>query len=52
MFTNANIICDTIITAEEFLPDESKGQEMSYCQHPGYYGKKLFIIIHMIGIKK
>lgn len=40
MFTNANIICDTIITAEEFLPDESKGQEMSYCQHPGYYGKK------------
>ena len=40
MFTNANIICDDIVTAEEFLPDVQKGQTMSYCQHPGYYGKK------------
>lgn len=40
MFTNANIVCDDIVTAEEFLPDVQKGQTMSYCQHPGYYGKK------------
>lgn len=37
MFTNANIVCDTVVTAEEFLPNESDGQEMSYCQHPGYW---------------
>ena len=37
MFSNANIVCDTVVTAEEFLPNESDGQEMSYCQHPGYW---------------
>lgn len=37
MFSNANIICNSNVTAEEFLPDESIGQEMSYCQHPGYW---------------
>ena len=37
MFSNANIVCDTVVTAEEFLPNEADGQEMSYCQHPGYW---------------
>lgn len=42
MFTNANIICDSIITAEEFLPNESDGQEMSFCSHPGYCNTPIF----------
>ena len=42
MFTNANIICNTFVSAEEFLPDETKGQEMSYCQHPGYWKTPIY----------
>lgn len=42
MFTNANIVCDEVVTAEEFLPDESIGQEMSYCQHPGYWKTPIY----------
>lgn len=42
MFTNANIVCNVRITADEFLPDETKGQEMSYCQHPGYWKTPIY----------
>lgn len=42
MFTNANIVCDSIVTAEEFLPNEEEDQEMSYCQHPGYWKTSKF----------
>lgn len=42
MFTNANIVCDEVVTAEEFLPDELIGQEMSYCQHPGYWKTPIY----------
>lgn len=42
MFTNANVVCNETITAAEFLPDVSKGQEMSYCQHPGYWKTPIY----------
>jgi hypothetical protein len=42
MFSNANIICNNLVTADEFLPDESIGQEMSYCQHPGYWKTQIY----------
>lgn len=36
MFSNANMICNDIITAEEFLPREN--EILSVTSHPGYYG--------------
>lgn len=40
MFSNANIICDDIITEEEFLP--RNGEDLFVTAHPGYYGKKIY----------
>ena len=37
MFSNANMICNEIITPEEFLP--RKNEVLSVTAHPGYYGK-------------
>lgn len=37
MFSNANMICDEIITPEEFLPREN--EILSVTSHPGYFGK-------------
>ena len=39
MFSNANIVCDAEITAEEFLP--SGKQKIFVTSHPGYYEKSL-----------
>lgn len=39
MFSNANIVCDDIITAEEFLP--SGKYKIFVTSHPGYYGKTI-----------
>ena len=52
MFTNANIICDTIITAEEFLPDESKDKKCLIANIQDIMEKKLFIIIQYDRNKK
>ncbi len=41
MFSNANMICDDIITPEEFLPREN--EVLSVTSHPGYYGKSKLI---------
>lgn len=39
MFSNANIICDEVITEDEFLP---RGNERIFVTtHPGYYGKSI-----------
>lgn len=40
MFSNANIICNQVVSEEEFLPRESKGEKLLFVNHPGYYGKK------------
>ena len=40
MFSNANIICDEIITEEEFLPKD--GEDLFVTSHPGYSGKKIY----------
>ena len=42
MFSNANIVCNQLVTEEEFLPRSESGEHMSFVQHPGYYGKKAF----------
>ena len=39
MFSNANIICNEVVTAEEFLPCEEKGEQIFVTEHPGYYKK-------------
>lgn len=36
MFSNANIVCDEIVTCEEFLPREDQGEVMAFTKHPGY----------------
>lgn len=40
MFSNANMICNDVITPEEFLPREERGEILSVTSHPGYYKKK------------
>ena len=40
MFSNANMVCDEIITPEEFLPRPSEGEKISVTIHPGYEGKE------------
>lgn len=40
MFSNANMICNDVITPQEFLPREEKDEILSVTLHPGYYGKK------------
>lgn len=42
MFTNANIICNQMVERDEFLPNEEKGEKMSFCQHPGYWKTPIF----------
>lgn len=42
MFSNANVVCENIVTEEEFLPDTSKGQELAFTAHPGYYRTKKY----------
>lgn len=39
MFSNANIACEQVVTEEEFLPRQDKGENMSFVQHPGYWHK-------------
>ncbi len=39
MFSNSNMVCDTDITADEFLPREECGERLFVTRHPGYYGK-------------
>ena len=39
MFSNANIVCDAQITAEEFLP--SGNQKIFVTSHPGYHDKSI-----------
>ena len=39
MFANANIVCNEIITEEEFLPRDEKGEKLFVVNHPGYYDK-------------
>lgn len=39
MFSNANMMCNEIITPEEFLP--RKNEVLSVTAHPGYYGKSI-----------
>ncbi len=39
MFSNANMICNEIITPDEFLP--GKNEALSVTAHPGYYGKNI-----------
>lgn len=40
MFSNANMVCNDIITPEEFLPRENKNEVLAVTLHPGYWGKK------------
>ena len=40
MFSNANVICEKTVTAEEFLPRREDKEGMSFVVHPGYYMKK------------
>lgn len=42
MFSNANVVCENIVTEEEFLPDASKGQMLAFTAHPGYYREKKY----------
>lgn len=44
MFSNANIICNSVVTEEEFLPNESIGEELCFTHHPGYYNKKTMLV--------
>ena len=39
MFSNANIICNKVISEEEFLPRKSKCEDILVTYHPGYYKK-------------
>ena len=39
MFSNANMICEDVITPEEFLP--RKNEVLSVTSHPGYFGKSI-----------
>lgn len=39
MFSNANIICDDLITDTEFLPRDENGEKIFVTTHPGYYKK-------------
>lgn len=43
VFSNANMICDEIITPEEFLPRDDKNECLSVTIHPGYYQKRKFV---------
>lgn len=36
MFSNANIVCDEVVTSEEFLPREDCGEVLAFTKHPGY----------------
>lgn len=40
MFSNANIVCCTMIKPQEILPNREKGETLFFTQHPGYYNKK------------
>lgn len=42
MFSNANIACEQIVTEEEFLPRNNKGEHISFVKHPGYWGKPAY----------
>lgn len=42
MFSNANVVCENVVTEEEFLPDINKGQELAFTAHPGYYREKKY----------
>lgn len=39
-FMNANIVCQEVITEEEFLPQK---ENLLVVQHPGYYGDKPYV---------
>lgn len=39
MFSNANIVCNKVISEKEFLPRESKCEDIFVTSHPGYYKK-------------
>ena len=39
MFSNANIVCNTEISEDEFLPRENMGEKLFFTIHPGYYKK-------------
>lgn len=41
MFSNANIVCDELITEAEFLPSKEKKQNIFVTAHPGYYKKSI-----------
>jgi len=40
IFSNSNMVCDDVITSDEFLPRENFGETLSVTTHPGYDGKK------------
>lgn len=40
MFSNSNMVCDAVITPEEFLPREKLNETLAVTIHPGYAGKK------------
>ncbi len=40
MFSNANMICSDVVTEEEFLPREDKGEKLFVTVHPGYANMK------------
>ncbi len=40
MFSNANIICNEVITEQEFLPRTDVGESIFVTTHPGYCGKR------------
>lgn len=37
MFSNSNIVCENMVSEQEFLPDTRKGERMCFTQHPGYF---------------
>ena len=39
MFTNSNLVCNQVITEEEFLPDDN--QELTVVFHPMFYKNKV-----------
>lgn len=41
MFSNANIVCNDLITEEEFLPSDDDNQSIFVTTHPGYYNKSI-----------
>ena len=41
MFSNANMICSSIVSEEEFLPDSTNDEVLFFTDHPGYYKCKM-----------